>query len=93
MLTLDNHLIGVTETEPHPLSYRPDLPLVGELNAGEVLDMKSFDAGSEEGWREGHDEGFDDGYSEALAEAKIVAEQKAKEVKAIADAIALPTKP
>lgn len=26
--TLDNHLTGVTADQPHPESYRPDLPLL-----------------------------------------------------------------
>jgi hypothetical protein len=48
--TLANHLVGVSTHQPHPESYRPDLPLT-HLVAPDAA----------EAYSEGYDEGYDDG--------------------------------
>jgi hypothetical protein len=43
----------IQEDAPHPLSYRPDLPLRSELD--KPLDETSYDAGHQDGYEEGRD--------------------------------------
>jgi hypothetical protein len=62
MLTLDNHLIGVTADRPHPDGYRPDFPLRSDLFAPDAV-------------TEAHDEGYDEGHADARTHANIQAEE------------------
>lgn len=66
MKTFDNHLTGVTANQPHPESYRPDLPL---LCMGSEERSTKYD--------EGYDDGYDDGYRTARADARRKADQAA----------------
>jgi hypothetical protein len=61
MLTLDNHLIGVTADRPHPDSYRPDFRSGRSVRADAVT--------------EAHDEGYDEGHADARTHANIQAEE------------------
>lgn len=52
---MENRLTGVSADKPHPLSYRPDLPLRSELLDDPFLE-------------DIREEGYDEGYRDAKAE-------------------------
>jgi hypothetical protein len=63
--TLENHLTGVLANEPHPESYRPDLPLLTSgrsVFAAEQYD-KGYDDGFSRGKQRGREIGYDSGYA------------------------------
>ena len=66
--TLENHLAGVTADRPHPLSYRPDLPLNGAARSEDY--HEGYDAGYKEGSddteRELNEDEYERGKTDAL---------------------------
>lgn len=49
MLTLDNHLVGVTEDKPHPESYGADVPLRSEFATNGAAYKRGYGVGYDEG--------------------------------------------
>lgn len=75
MLTLDNHLTGVTEDAPHPQSYRPDLPLRSDLFTVNEEVEEAREEGREAGYSDGYVDGREYGREiESAAERALTAE-------------------
>jgi flagellar biosynthesis/type III secretory pathway protein FliH len=67
--TLENHLVGVTEDRPHPMSADADLPLVGEVIAAtrtQSAYQRGYSADRHDGYQKGCDDGKEDGREEAV---------------------------
>lgn len=58
--TLDTHLAGVSTHQPHPESYRPDLPLT-HLAAPDAAE--AYSEGYDEGYEDGNTSGYGRGYA------------------------------
>ncbi len=83
MRTLENHLVGVTEDRPHPLSECAHLPFSHLPNAD--------DARYDEGFEAGHSEGFDEGNEDIegqIDRAKDRADEALEESERLKDGLA-----